>query len=76
MKPYHISNLRIRIVRHGILERSQEILLELEVRQLLLFEEPHSKLPQRVEGKEPDMGITMTTDLRDKIVSTAKDSSR
>ena len=35
--PYHISNLRIRIVRHGMLERSQEVLLELEVRQLLLF---------------------------------------
>jgi hypothetical protein len=65
LKPYHISNLRIRIVRHGVLERSQEILLEPEVGQLLLFEEPHSKLPERIEGKEPDMGITMTTDLRD-----------
>ena len=64
LRSYHISNLRIRIVRHGVLERSQEILLELEMGQLLLFEEPHSKLPQRVEGKEPNMGITMTADLQ------------
>ena len=61
-------------MRHGVLERSQEILLELEVRQLLLFEEPHSKLSQRIKGKEPYMRVTMTTDLRDKIISTARDS--
>ena len=52
-------------MRHGMFERSQEILLEPKVGQLLLFEEPHSKLPQRIESKEPDMGITMTADLRD-----------
>ncbi len=63
-KPYHISNVRIRIVRHGVLKRSQEILLELEMGQLFLLEEPHSKLPQRVEGKEPDMGVAMTADLQ------------
>lgn len=28
---YHIPDLRVRVVRHGVLERSQEIFLKLEV---------------------------------------------
>jgi hypothetical protein len=65
IKAYHISDLRVRIVRHRVLKRSQEIFLELEVWQLLLFEEPHSELPQGIEGKESDMRVTMATDLRE-----------
>jgi len=64
MKDYHIPDLRIRIMHHGVLEGSQEILLELEMGQLFLFEEPHSKLSQGVEGKESHMGVTMAADLR------------
>jgi hypothetical protein len=67
IKAYHISDLRVRIVRHRVLERSQEIFLELEVWQLLLFEEPHSELSQGIEGKESDMRVTMATDLRETV---------
>ena len=65
MDTYHISDLRIRVVLHRVLEWSQEIFLELEVWKLLLFEEPHSELPQGIEGKESNVRVTMATDLRD-----------
>jgi hypothetical protein len=62
-KAYHIPDLRIRVVRHGVLEGSQEIFLKLEMGQFLLFEEPHSKLSQGIEGKKSDMGVTVAADL-------------
>ena len=49
---------------HGVLERLEEVLLELEVRQLVLLEEPHRKLTERVERKEADVGVIVTADLQ------------
>ena len=46
-----------------MLERSQEIFLELEVRQLVDLEESHGKLPQRIEGKKYNANIGMASDL-------------
>ena len=51
-------------MHHRVLERSQEVLLELEVRKLFLFKEPHGKLSQVVQSEERDMGIVVTAHLR------------
>jgi hypothetical protein len=63
MGAYHIPDFRIHVVCHGVLEGSQEIFLEFEMGQLLLFEEPHSELSQGIEGKEPNMRVTVAADL-------------
>ena len=52
---------------HGVLERPQEVLLELEVRQLLLLQEAHRKLPERVQGEEAHVWVLVTTDLEGPI---------
>ena len=48
---------------HGVLERPQEVLLELEVGQLLILQEAHRQLPQRIEREKADMGVLVTADL-------------
>ena len=48
---------------HGVLERLEKILLELEVRQLLLLQEAHRQLPQRVQREEADVRITVAAHL-------------
>ena len=52
---------------HGVLERPQEVLLEFEVRQLLLLQEAHRELPQRVQGEEAHVWVLVTTDLEGRI---------
>ena len=61
---YQIADFRVRVVHHRVLEGSQEVLLELEVRKLLLLKEPHGKLSQIIQGEERDMGIVVTAHLR------------
>jgi hypothetical protein len=51
-------------VDHRVLERLEEVLLKLEVRELLLFEKAHRELPERVERKEADVGVVVAADLR------------
>ena len=60
---YQLSDIWVWIVGHGILERFQKVLLELEMGQFFLLQEPHGKLPERIQCEETDMRITMTADL-------------
>lgn len=48
---------------HRVLERFEEVLLELEMRQLVLLEETHSELTKSVESKEGDVGVVVAADL-------------
>ena len=48
---------------HSVLERLEEVLLELEVRELLLLQEAHRELAQRVEREEADVRVTVAADL-------------
>ena len=48
---------------HRVLEWPQEILLELEMRELLLFQKAHSQLTEGVQSKESDMWVIMTAHL-------------
>jgi hypothetical protein len=57
------SDIWVRVVGHGIFERLQEVLLELEVGQFFLLQEPHSKLSERIQREEANVRITMTADL-------------
>lgn len=50
-------------MNHGVLERFEEILLELEVRQLVLLEETHSELTKSIESEEGDVGVVVAADL-------------
>jgi hypothetical protein len=69
--PHHISNVRITVVGHSVLERFQKILLELEVRQLFLLQESHGQLTEGVQGEEADMWIIVTTDLQSANIQSA-----
>lgn len=60
----HVARVGVVVVDHGVLERLEEVLLELEVGELLLLEEAHGKLAKRVEGKEGDLGICVASNLR------------
>lgn len=48
---------------HRVLERFEEVLLKLEMRQLVLLEETHSELTKSVESKEGDVGVVVAADL-------------
>ena len=48
---------------HGVFKRPQEVFLELEMWQLLLLQEAHRQLPQRIEREKADMGVLVTADL-------------
>ena len=48
---------------HGVLERAQEVLLELEVGQFLFLQEPHGQLAESVQSEERNMGVIVATDL-------------
>ena len=54
-------------MNHRVLERPQEVLLELEVGQLLLLQEAHGKLPQSIEGEEADVNVLVTADLASQV---------
>ena len=60
---YQFSYIRIRVMGHCVLERLQEILLELEMRQFFFLQEPHSELSEGIQREEPNMRIVMTADL-------------
>ena len=60
---YHISDFRIMIVDHRVLERLQEIFLKFEVRQLFFFKESHGELPKGVQCKEANVRIIVTAHL-------------
>lgn len=62
-RSYQFPNIRIRIVNHRVLERLQEILLELEMRQFFLLQEAHGKLPEGIQCEEPNVWVIMTADL-------------
>lgn len=49
---------------HRVLERLEEVLLELEVRELLLLEEAHGELTEGVQGEEADVGVVVAADLK------------
>jgi len=51
-------------MNHRILERFQEVLLELEMRQFFLLQESHGKLPERIQREEPNVRIIMTANLK------------
>lgn len=59
----HVSRFWVRIMHHGILERLQEVLLEIEVCQFLLLQEAHRQLSERVESQERNVCIGMTAYL-------------
>ena len=50
-------------MHHSILERLQEVLLELETWQLFLFQEAHRELSQRVQSEIADVGIAVAAHL-------------
>jgi hypothetical protein len=50
-------------VNHRVLERLQEVLLELEMCQFFLLQEAHSKLSEGIQREEPNVRIVMTADL-------------
>lgn len=50
-------------MNHGILERLQEILLELEVRQFLFLKEAHGKLSKGIKSKEGYVRICVGANL-------------
>ena len=60
---YHIADIRVGVVNHRIFERLEEVLLEHEMGQLLLLQETHCQLPQRVQREEPNVDVRMTTHL-------------
>jgi hypothetical protein len=64
-RTHHLSRIRVDIVSHCVLEGPQKVFLEPEMRQLLLFQETHSKLSQRVQRKEADIWIVMARNLAD-----------
>jgi hypothetical protein len=39
---YQLSDIGVRVMDHGVLERLQEVFLELEMRQLFLFQKTFS----------------------------------
>lgn len=60
---YHVANIWVGVVDHRVLKRPEEILLELEMRELLLFQKAHSQLTEGVESEKSDMRVIMTTHL-------------
>ena len=48
---------------HGVFERPQEVFLELEMWQLLLFQEAHGQLTESIERKESNVGVLVAADL-------------
>lgn len=48
---------------HRVLERFQEIFLELEMRQLVLLQEPHSELTQSIQREKANVWVVVATDL-------------
>ena len=50
-------------MQDGVLKRPEEVLLELEVGQLLLLQEAHGELAQRIEGEEADVRVLVTANL-------------
>lgn len=48
---------------HRILEWFEEIFLELEMCQLILFQETHSELSQSIQCEEANIRIVVTTNL-------------
>ena len=61
---HHISDIRIIIVDHRILEGLQEVLLKLEVRQFFLLQEAHGQLPQRIKSEESNVWIVVAANLQ------------
>jgi hypothetical protein len=51
-------------MNHGVFKRLQEILLKFEMREFLFLQEPHRQLAQRVQSKEANMRIIVTTNLK------------
>ena len=50
-------------MNHGVLERLEEVLLELETGQFFFLQKTHGELPQRVQGEIADMSIAVAADL-------------
>lgn len=59
----HVASVHVGVVDHGVLERAEEILLELEIGELLLLEEVRGHLSERVEGEEADLDVGVAADL-------------
>jgi hypothetical protein len=60
---HHLPGIRVLVVDDRVLEGSEEILLETEMRQFFLFQEVHRQLPQRIQRKEADIRVIMATHL-------------
>jgi hypothetical protein len=59
----HLSSVQVLIVDNSILERLQKVFLKAEMRQLLLLQEIHGELSERIERKEADIGVVVAADL-------------
>lgn len=59
----HVSSVGVVVVNHGVFERFEEVFLELEIGEFLLFEETHSELTKRVESEEGNLRVGVTGDL-------------
>lgn len=61
---HHVADIGVGVVDHGIFERPQEVLLELEVCELFLLQEAHGQLTKSVQGEEPDVRVLVATHLQ------------
>ena len=59
----HVTRVRVGVVDHGVLERLEEVLLKLEVRELVLLQEAHRQLAKRVQREEADVRAVVAADL-------------
>jgi hypothetical protein len=62
-KEYHVSNLGILVMNHGVLKRLQKVLLKFEMRQLFLLKKSHRKLTKRIQSKKSDVRVIVATNL-------------
>jgi len=62
-EPYQLPDIWIRVVNHRVLEGFQEVLLELEMRQLFLLQETHGELSEGIQCEESNMRVIVTANL-------------
>ena len=60
----HVASVGVIVVNHGVFERFEEVFLEFEVGELLLLEETHGELTERVESEEGNFRVGVTGDLK------------
>jgi hypothetical protein len=61
---YHITNLGVMVVDHGVFKRLQKVFLKLEVWQFLFLQEPHRELTKRIQSENSNMRVVVAANLR------------